>query len=71
MIEMAQCDYCTRETKHPRGTLALDEGWHVAELVIGKKKTIVIACPDHVSEFSEKCDKLLEEWKSNKGKNRS
>lgn len=57
-----KCFKCDRETKHPRGDKAIDEGWQVMEAKVNDEKIVLIGCPDHSGdEFAFECIKKIKE----------
>lgn len=61
---MEKCSFCEATHPHPRGGMAIKEGWSVAEAEVetnkGTKKILLIACPKHFEQFKRRLEEEIE-----------
>lgn len=57
-----KCDYCEKRVAHPRGDQALNDGWHVADVKVGKDKITVISCKDHVANMKKDLNSIMDRY---------
>jgi hypothetical protein len=71
---MAKCSFCEREIAHPGGDDAINRGWTVAEISMGrgenKEDVVVIGCPEHHDKVADEMRSWMGRWKSRREKRR-